>query len=100
MLSISKFEGSINKLNIPNKLLLGPGPSNTPANVLEVLSNPQIGHMDPLFINIMEEVKSYLKYIWQTKNKFTFPISGTGSAGTVGHGLSKAPEMIIIKNKK
>ena len=81
MLSISKFEGSINKLNIPNKLLLGPGPSNTPANVLEVLSNPQIGHMDPLFINIMEEVKSYLKYIWQTKNKFTFPISGTGSAG-------------------
>src|SRR6056300_1572416 len=65
----------------PTRLLLGPGPSNAAPSVLTALSNPLLGHLDPAFIGMMEEIKSMLRQVFQTENEMTFPVSGTGSAG-------------------
>lgn len=63
------------------KLLLGPGPSNTDPRVLRALSEPTLGHLDPEFVAIMDETTELLRYVFNTKNLLTIPISGTGSAG-------------------
>ncbi|HHW26610.1 MAG TPA: alanine--glyoxylate aminotransferase family protein [Firmicutes bacterium] len=63
------------------KLLLGPGPSNSDPRVLRALSEPTLGHLDPDFVAIMDETTELLRYVFNTKNKLTIPISGTGSAG-------------------
>ena len=63
------------------KLLLGPGPCNVSARVRAAMSMPLLGHMDKEFIGIMDECKSMLRQIFDTKNDITFPVSGTGSAG-------------------
>jgi alanine-glyoxylate transaminase/serine-glyoxylate transaminase/serine-pyruvate transaminase len=65
----------------PPRLLLGPGPGNVPARVLKAMAEPLVGHLDPVFIQMMEEIKSMLRSIFLTKNDMTFPVSGTGSAG-------------------
>ncbi len=65
----------------PVRILLGPGPSNVHPRVLKALSTPLVGHLDPEFIRLMEETKELLRFVFQTKNALTFPISGTGSAG-------------------
>jgi alanine-glyoxylate transaminase / serine-glyoxylate transaminase / serine-pyruvate transaminase len=62
-------------------LLMGPGPSCVPPDVYKALALPTIGHLDPVFIAIMDEVKSYLRTLFNTQNTLTLPISGTGSAG-------------------
>jgi len=66
---------------IEEVLLMGPGPSCIPEPVYNALSRKTLGHMDPFFIKIMDEIKELLQQIMQTKNKMTIPISGTGSAG-------------------
>lgn len=65
----------------PNRILMGPGPSNVDPRVLRVMSHQTIGHLDPEFLNMMGEVRNGLKQLFQTENELTFPISGTGSAG-------------------
>jgi alanine-glyoxylate transaminase/serine-glyoxylate transaminase/serine-pyruvate transaminase len=65
----------------PGRLLMGPGPSNVAPSVLHAMSLPLVGHLDPVFIQMMEEIKSMLRTVFQTKNEMTFPVSGTGSAG-------------------
>jgi alanine-glyoxylate transaminase / serine-glyoxylate transaminase / serine-pyruvate transaminase len=65
----------------PARLLMGPGPSNVAASVLRAMSQTLVGHLDPAFIQLMEEVKGMLRVVFQTKNDVTFPVSGTGSAG-------------------
>jgi len=62
-------------------LLMGPGPSCVPPPVYEALARPTIGHLDPLFIAIMDEIKVLLQQLIGTANRLTLPISGTGSAG-------------------
>uniref|UniRef100_UPI00404833AD pyridoxal-phosphate-dependent aminotransferase family protein n=1 Tax=Cyanobium sp. TaxID=2164130 RepID=UPI00404833AD len=64
----------------PDRLLLGPGPSNAHPTVLEALSRTPIGHLDPLYVELMGEVQELLRYTWQTDNRLTIPMSGTGSA--------------------
>jgi len=66
---------------IPWRLLLGSGPSPVPERVLQALAQPTIGHMDPAFAEIMGETIALLREAFQTENKATLPISGTGSAG-------------------
>jgi alanine-glyoxylate transaminase / serine-glyoxylate transaminase / serine-pyruvate transaminase len=68
-------------LTPPHRILLGPGPSNAHPSVLEALGLPVIGHLDPEFFKVMEENKDLLRWLFQTKNDVTFPVSGTGSAG-------------------
>ena len=65
---------------MPPRLLLGPGPSNADPRVLEALSTPPVGHLDPSFIELMNEVQTLLRYAWQTDNSLTIPVSATGSA--------------------
>lgn len=62
-------------------MLLGPGPSDVPPSVRAALGAPTVGHLDPYFLNLMDEVCSMLRTVLGTRNRLTFPISGTGSAG-------------------
>ena len=68
------------ELDMPPRLLLGPGPSNAHPRVRRALGAPQVGHLDPAFIALMNEVQELLRYAWQTDNQLTIPVSGTGSA--------------------
>jgi alanine-glyoxylate transaminase / serine-glyoxylate transaminase / serine-pyruvate transaminase len=65
----------------PTRILLGPGPSNVHPRVLRALGTPLVGHLDPAFIERMEETKRLLRAAFRTENALTIPISGTGSAG-------------------
>lgn len=65
----------------PPRLLLGPGPSMVHPRVLQAMSTPLVGHLDPAFLAIMEENKRLLRWLFGTQNELTIPISGTGSAG-------------------
>jgi alanine-glyoxylate transaminase/serine-glyoxylate transaminase/serine-pyruvate transaminase len=68
-------------VTVPDRLLLGSGPSPVPQRVLDALAQPTIGHLDPAFAAIMEEVADLLRATFGTANRATLPISGTGSAG-------------------
>ncbi len=63
------------------KLLMGPGPSNTDPRVLRAISQPTLGHLDPDFVSIMDQTTELLRFVFDTKNRLTIPVSGTGSAG-------------------
>ena len=76
----NKHQISTQQLDVPPRLLLGPGPSNAHPRVLQALGMRQVGHLDPAFITLMNEVQELLRYVWQTDNKLTIPVSGTGSA--------------------
>ncbi|HAQ48039.1 MAG TPA: alanine--glyoxylate aminotransferase [Glaciecola sp.] len=65
----------------PVRTLMGPGPSDVSPTVLNALARPTVGHLDPTFIQLMDETKQLLQYAFQTKNKLTMPISAPGSAG-------------------
>ncbi len=65
----------------PTRILLGPGPSNVHPRVLRALGQPLIGHLDPAFLDLMEETKRLLRLVFRTSNALTIPISATGSAG-------------------
>ncbi len=67
--------------NPPVRTLMGPGPSDVHPRILEALSRPTIGHLDPMFVGMMDEVKKLLQYAFQTDNELTIPVSAPGSAG-------------------
>lgn len=69
------------ELSPPARILLGPGPSAVHPRVLKALSTPLVGHLDPEFIRLMDQTKELLRFVFQTTNALTLPISGTGSAG-------------------
>ena len=68
------------QLDMPPRLLLGPGPSNSHPRVLQAMAMNVVGHLDPNFLEVMDEVQELLRYAFQTDNQLTIPISGTGSA--------------------
>lgn len=65
----------------PQRVLMGPGPSDTHPRVLNAMARPTLGHLDPVFADMMEELKSLIRYAFQTKNRMTFSVSGPGSVG-------------------
>ena len=67
--------------NPPVRTLMGPGPSDVHPRVLTAMARPTIGHLDPAFVSMMEEIKALLQYAFQTGNALTIPISAPGSAG-------------------
>ena len=71
----------IRSFNPPLRILMGPGPSDVHPRVLEAVSRPTIGHLDPAFIRMMDETKALLQYGFKTDNALTMPLSGPGSAG-------------------
>lgn len=68
-------------LSIPERMLFGPGPSDVAPSVLEAMSRPVIGHLDPAFVSLLDEIGSMLREVFATRNGVTFAVSGTGSAG-------------------
>ena len=78
---MSEKQDKYKDLQPGERLLLGPGPSNVPDRVLRALAAPCIGHLDPEFLTIMDETQQLLRFVFQTENPFTIPVSGTGSAG-------------------
>jgi alanine-glyoxylate transaminase / serine-glyoxylate transaminase / serine-pyruvate transaminase len=77
----SMSEVAFQSLNPPIRTLLGPGPSNIHPRVQMAMSAPLVGHLDPYFQSLMDDTVALLRYVFRTKNKLTFPVSGTGSAG-------------------
>jgi alanine-glyoxylate transaminase / serine-glyoxylate transaminase / serine-pyruvate transaminase len=71
----------ISSFHPPQRTLMGPGPTEIHPRVLTTMSQPAIGYLDPVFVEMMEELKALLRYAYQTKNPLTFPISGPGSVG-------------------
>src|SRR5713226_9997250 len=65
----------------PKRLLLGPGPSPVDDRILAAMAAPVLGHLDPLFLRCMDDVQNLLRYVFETENRVTIPISATGSAG-------------------
>ncbi|HEX6883055.1 MAG TPA: alanine--glyoxylate aminotransferase family protein [Planctomycetota bacterium] len=65
----------------PHRILLGPGPSECAPEVLAALARPTLGHLDPLFVALMDEVRTGLRAAYRTRNELAFPVSGTGTAG-------------------
>ena len=68
-------------MSAPTRLLMGPGPSNVPPEVLEALSRPLVGHLDPTFLDTLDRCAQRLRDVFRTHNRLTFAVSGTGSAG-------------------
>ena len=69
------------ELKPPYRILLGPGPSNIHPRVQKAMLEPLVGHLDPYIFTVMDDTMNLLRYVFQTKNELTFPVSGTGSAG-------------------
>src|SRR5687768_15961619 len=69
----------VNSFHPPQRTLMRTGPKESIPGGLTTLSQPAIGYLDPVFVEMMEELKTLLRYVYQTKNALTFPISGPGS---------------------
>ena len=84
--------------NPPVRTLMGPGPSDVSPRVLQALSRPIIGHLDPEFIRMMDEIKQLLQYVYQTSNELTLPVSAPGSAGmeTVFVNLLEPGDQVVV----
>lgn len=85
-------------INIPQRVLMGPGPSDTPARILEALARPTIGHLDPVFLQIMDEIRAKLRQVYRTENEMTLAVSGTGSAGmeTIFANLVEPGDKVLV----
>ena len=91
----------IKSFHPPLRTLMGPGPSDVSPRVLGALARPTIGHLDPLFVGLMDEIKELLQYAFQTENELTLPVSAPGSAGMEAcfvNLLSPGDTVIVCQN--
>jgi len=89
------------QLKTSPRILLGPGPSDVHPRVLTALANPLVGHLDPQFLEIMNETQELLRLTFRTNNRLTFPVSGTGSAGMetcVVNLIEPGDKMVVCVN--
>ncbi|MED0758041.1 alanine--glyoxylate aminotransferase family protein [Aneurinibacillus thermoaerophilus] len=86
------------ELNPPSRILMGPGPSDVHPRVLKAMAMPLVGHLDPSFLQIMNETMELIRMVFETKNKLTLSMSGTGSAGmeTVFVNILEPGDKVII----
>ncbi len=92
---------SLKPLDIPARLLLGPGPSNADPVVLAAMDRQPIGHLDKAYLQLMDEVQSLMRYAWQTNNRMTLPVSGTGSAAmeaTLANTIESGDKVLVCVN--
>lgn len=82
----------------PQRTLMGPGPSDVYPRILEAMSRPTIGHLDPVFVAMMDELKELLRYAFRTSNELSMPVSAPGSAGmeTAFVNLVEPGDKIIV----
>src|SRR6266705_6205640 len=71
----------LNELKLPNRILLGPGPSNVHPRVLQAMLSPMLGHLDPDFWPVLDHVRAMLRLVLGTTHPWTLPLSATGTAG-------------------
>jgi alanine-glyoxylate transaminase/serine-glyoxylate transaminase/serine-pyruvate transaminase len=91
----------ITSFHPPQRTLMGPGPSEINPRVLAQMSLPAIGYLDPIFVEMMEELKTLLRYAYQTDNALTFPVSGPGSVGMEAcfvNAVSPGDKVIVGRN--
>ena len=81
MTQVEMTHATIPPLNPPERLLMGPGPSNPDPRVLESLGRTLVGHLDPYFVELMDQTMGGLREVFGTRNHHTLPISATGSGG-------------------
>jgi alanine-glyoxylate transaminase/serine-glyoxylate transaminase/serine-pyruvate transaminase len=89
---------SVSSFHPQQRTLMGPGPSDVNPRILEAMSRPTIGHLDPQFVTMMDEMKVLIQYAFQTKNSLTLPVSAPGSAGmeTCFVNLIEAGDTVIV----
>ena len=101
LISLNKENlSSLNNTLVPNRLLLGPGPSNAHPEVLKALSLNPIGHLDVAYLELMSDVQNLLRYTWQCNNRMTLPMSGTGSAAmeaSIANFIEEGERILIAK---
>jgi len=88
-------------LDPPRRILMGPGPSDTHPRVLAALGAPTVGHLDPYFIQVMDDTQKMLREVFRTKNELTLAVSGTGSAGMetcVVNLIEPGDKMVVCVN--
>ncbi len=91
----------ISSFHPPQRTLLGPGPSEINPRVLAASSLPAIGYLDPIFVDMMDELKQLLRYAYQTNNQLTFPLSGPGSVGMEScfvNMVEPGDKVVVMKN--
>jgi alanine-glyoxylate transaminase / serine-glyoxylate transaminase / serine-pyruvate transaminase len=89
---------TVDPLSLPERLLLGPGPSNAHPVVLQAMSTSPIGHLDPSFLALMDEIQALLRYVWQTQNPLTIAVSGTGTAAmeaTIANAVEPGDSVLV-----
>ncbi len=92
---------TVGELIPPDRTLMGPGPSDVHPRVLRAMSTPLVGHLDPSFIEMMDEVQELLRYTFRTGNRWTIPVSGTGSASmeaAIGNLVRPGDTMLVPTN--
>jgi alanine-glyoxylate transaminase/serine-glyoxylate transaminase/serine-pyruvate transaminase len=85
----------------PQRILLGPGPSNVEPRVLQAMLAPLLGHMDPVYFSCMDEIQQLLRTVYETGNRVTFSISGTGGAGMeacLANLIEEEEEVVVCVN--
>ncbi|WP_461538686.1 pyridoxal-phosphate-dependent aminotransferase family protein [Spongorhabdus nitratireducens] len=89
---------TITSFHPPQRTLMGPGPSDVHPRITEALARPTIGHLDPAFVGMMDELKSLIQYAFQTQNRLTLPVSAPGSAGMEAcfANLVEAGDKVIV----
>lgn len=89
------------ELAVPPRLLLGPGPSLVDPRVLKAMATPLVGHLDPYFLQIMDRTQALLRYVFETENPLTVPVSGTGSAAmeaAVANTVEPGKKVLVCVN--
>lgn len=97
----AKERVSYEKFEPPHRVLLGPGPSPVEDRVLQAMSAPVLGHLDPLFLRCMDDIQEMLRYVFETNNRVTIPVSATGSAGmeaALVNAIEPGDEVVVCIN--
>jgi alanine-glyoxylate transaminase / serine-glyoxylate transaminase / serine-pyruvate transaminase len=92
---------ALGKFNPRKRVLLGPGPSPVDDRVLNAMTSPVVGHLDPQFLQCMDEIQGMLRYVFETENRVTFPVSGTGSAGmeaAIVNAIEPGEDVVVCIN--
>lgn len=92
---------AFSQLNLSQRILMGPGPSDVPQRVLQALGAPTVGHLDPEYLQVMDDTRQLLQSVFRTTNEMTIAVSGTGSAGMeacVCNLIEPGDEMIVCVN--
>ena len=88
-------------LEMSTRVLLGPGPSMVHPRVLQAMAAPLVGHLDPIFLQVMDWIQELLRFVFQTENRITIPVSGTGSAAieaSLANALEPGDSILVCTN--